>query len=208
MPSHPFIPVANTASVEFIWQCASEISENVIHVEKGSPFSLSDLQALRGVCDTWDSTTWKSARNVNSVLLRIRTKALDTSSSPVEDYYLPTPRAGVASGSALPLNAAFCLKLSTGLGGRSFRGRWYAGNLATSILADAGHVASASVSGFVSNLTALRTVLATAGYTWVVTSFYTGGAWRSSGLNTPITTVVAVNDALDSQRRRLPGRGH
>lgn len=209
MPPRPFIPVANTASLEFIYSNAAELNENVIHVQKGSPFSLSDLQALRGVANTWDGAYNCNLRTAGAYLIRIRTKALDNSSSATEDYYLPTPRNGVLGASAATgLNCAFCLKLATGLAGRSFRGRWYAGNLNGSQLFNAGHLYAASVSAFVAGLTALKTALDAAGYTWVITSFMSDGAWRAAGLNTAVTTIVAVDDAVDSQRRRLPGRGH
>lgn len=206
--TRPFIPVPNTASVEIIYQNASEVNENVIHVFKGSPFSFSDLQALRGVVDTWDSTTGKTMRATVATLYRIRSRALDTASSPVEDYFLPTPRAGTGSGSPVPLNVALCIKLATTLAGRSFRGRWYCGNLVTGIIVDAGHVASATLATYVSNLNALRSALATAGYTLCVTSYRTGGAWRTTGLNTASSGFVGVDNSLDSMRRRLPGRGH
>lgn len=206
--AHPFIPAPNTASVECIWTQANEVSENVFHVYKGSPFSLADLQALRGVVDSWDNTSYKALRvNVNS-LLRIRTRALDSTSSPTEDYFLPTPRAGTASAPGAALNAAVCIKFATGLTGRSNRGRWFAGGLPNGALSDAGHVAVATVTAYVTSLTLLKTNLAAAGYTLCVTSFYNGGAWRTIAVNNAVTGIVGIDNALDSQRRRLPGRGH
>jgi hypothetical protein len=206
--SHPFIPAPNTASVELIYQDTGEISENVFHVQKGSPFTLAQLQTLRGVVDTWDNTLAKGARYSGAVLLRIRTRALDTAASPTEDYYLPTPRPGTVAGAGCPLNVAFCMKLATGLAGRSYRGRWYWGHIALANLADVGHVSAGYQSGVVSGLNSLITSLATAGYTMVVTSYMTGGAWRTTAVNTAVTGAVSVDNVLDSQRRRLPGRGH
>lgn len=140
--------------------------------------------------------------------MRIRCKALDSLGSPMEEYLLPSPRNGTGGGSVLPLNVAFCVKLSTGLTGRSQRGRWYWGNLSSGILIDAGHIAVANQTGYANVLNTLLANLATAGYTMVVTSYMTGGAWRSAGQNTPVVTCLAIDNALDSQRRRLPGRGH
>ena len=206
--SHPFIPAPNTASVELIFQNTGEINENVFHVQKGSPFTLAQLQALRAVVDSWDSVTAKGARAAPAVLLRIRTRALDTVSSPTEDYYLPTPRAGTAGGTSASLNVAFCMKLATGLAGRSYRGRWYWGNIYTGNLADAGHVTAGFQTGAVSGVNILIANLAAAGYTMVVTSFYNNGAWRTTAVNTPVLNAVSVDNVIDSQRRRLPGRGH
>lgn len=206
--AHPFIPVPNTASVEFIYQNAGETNENVIHVAKGSPFSLSDLQDLRDVCNTWDSGYGKTMRSNQANLFRIRTRALDTNASPTEDYYLPTPRAGTLTGTPTPLNVAICAKIATGLAGRSFRGRWYCGNLSEAWVITAGYTNLAVTSNIVANLTQLLTDLAASDYTWVITSFMADGVFRDEGLNTDVTTITVVDTAFDSQRRRLPGRGH
>lgn len=209
MPSRPFIPAPNCASVELIYSHATEISENVFHVQKGSPYSLSDLQALRATVDAWDNATGKQGRVGAATLNRIRTKALDTNSSPMEDYSLPTPRAGsIGSGVALPLNVAFCCKLATGLAGRSYRGRWYWGHLSSASMDDVGFMSAASVSAYVGFLTTLISDLADDGHTMVVVSYFNNGSWRTTAAATEILSVVAVDRALDSQRRRLPGRGH
>jgi len=206
--AHPFIPAPNTASVELIYQNASEYNENVFHVEKGSPFTLAQLQALRGVVNSWDNATGFNYRHTSATLVRIRTKALDTNTSPTEDYYLPTPRGGAVGGSAVPLNVAFCVKLATGLAGRSYRGRWYLGNLGSAQISDAGHILNLTVVAFPAALNTLIANLAAAGYTFVITSFYNNGAWRTTAVNTPVISAVAVDNAIDSQNRRLPGRGH
>jgi hypothetical protein len=206
--SHPFIPVPNVASCELIYSHAGEINENQFHVSKASPFSLADLQALRTAANNWDSATGSTGRISSASLTRIRTKALDTNSSPLEDFSLPTPRPGTLTGVALPLNSAFCVKLATGLAGRSFRGRWYWGNLTHLSMADAGHLSLASATAYSGFLTTLKANMLTAGFTLVVVSYRTGNAWRATGVATPILTAVAVDTALDSMRRRLPGRGH
>jgi hypothetical protein len=54
----------------------------------------------------------------------------------------------------------------------------------------------------------LKANLASAGFTLCVTSYRTSGAWRTTGVNTPVLNGVAIDTAIDSQRRRLVGRGH
>jgi hypothetical protein len=46
--------------------------------------------------------------------------------------------------------------------------------------------------------------------TWkmVVVSYYNNGAWRLTATITPIISFAFADLAIDSQRRRLPGRGH
>jgi hypothetical protein len=205
---HSFIPVPNVARAELMYQMAGSTVENVINVQKASPFSFSDLQALRGVIDTWDSTTWKNSRGPHCVLFRIRTKALDTASSPEEDYYLPSPRAGTLPGAGLPGNVTLAIKLQTALAGRSFRGRWYLTGITTiNYGANVNEYDTASANAIVSWLNALRTALATAGYTLGVVSYYHSHAWRTTGVFTPAIGYTIVDYHLDSMRRRLTGRG-
>ena len=59
----------------------------------------------------------------------------------------------------------------------------------------------------------LPSVATVAGYTWVVASRFSGvdaegdPIPRAAGITTPITTVLIVDNLVDSQRRRLSGRG-
>lgn len=204
-----FIPVPNTASVELIYTSNTELVENVFHVSKGSPYSLADLQALRGVVNTWDATTWYQSRSTGVTLNRIRTRALDTASSPTEDYSLPTPRAGSQAGVLLPNNVTFCFKLPTGTSGRSYRGRWYMVGLTHNFLGTTSNLIGAvAANNLLTWLNALPTALTAAGHTLSVVSYYHNGAWRAVGVSTPALPFVYVDLALDSQRRRLTGRGH
>lgn len=206
--SRPFIPVANTASVEFIYSLNSQVTaENVIHIQKGSSYSFADLQAVRALCITWFSTYYKARLSTSTTLVRIRSKALDTQNSPLEDYYLPAPIAGTdASSYAAPNNVSYCVKVASGLAGRSARGRWYTcGNAASKIAA--GSVDVTWANSVVSNLNQLKTDLAGAGHTLVITSLRANKAWRANGVNFVATGFVAVDYYADSQRRRLIGRG-
>jgi len=206
---HGFIPVANVASVEMIYSYLGIVAENVFYVQKGSPYTLAQLQSLRGTVDTWDSTTWKRNRTANATLTRIRTRARDTAGSPAEDYSLPTPRQGSRAGSfTVPGNVSYSIKLVTGLAGRSFRGRLYFIGLNESCLAAlANQVSTAWATQVVGDLNTLLSVLASAGHTLGVVSYRTGGVYRSDGLFTTATGWSLADYNVDSQRRRLTGRG-
>ncbi len=206
--SRPFIPVPDVASVELIYRAAGEVVENVFYVQKGSPYSLSDLQALRGTVDTYDSTTWKLSRNVSVTLQRIRTKARDSSSGATEDYTLPTPRPGTQTGAPLPNNVTFAFKLATGHAGRSFRGRWYLVGMDGNFLSpDANHLSTTTAAFLLSWLNGWITTLASAGHTVGVVSYRSNKTWRTTGLFTPALNYTIVDYNLDSMRRRLTGRG-
>src|SRR5690349_2998 len=132
--SRPFIPAPRTVSVEMIYQAYSQFMENVFHVQLLAPATLSDLQTLRTTFNNWDSVTHSGHRSSGVTLQRIRTKALDSQEAPLEDYALPTPRAGGVGTNPMPLNVTFCIKLSTGNAGRSARGRVYICGMPTSVV--------------------------------------------------------------------------
>jgi hypothetical protein len=206
--SRPFIPAPNCASVELIYTTYGEICENTFSVQKGSPFTLSDLQDLRDLFITWDEDYWEGGRVSANNLIRIRTKALDTNSSPTEDYNLPTPNAGTIAGNSFPLNVSFCLRLTTGFAGRSYRGRLYIPGVSPDSTGPTpNNLLLASATGYVALLEQLKTALDAADLTWVVLSYRNDGAWRDEAVATPITGISYFDLNLDSQRRRLAGRG-
>lgn len=205
---HGFIPVPNCASVELIYLLNGITAENVLYVHKGSPYSLADLQAVRTIVNSWDAATWFNARGIGCTLVRIRTKALDASGSPMEDFTLPTPRAGSINSPLLPGNASFAIKLSTGRTGRSFRGRLYFVGLTSAVLGTTANQILASTSTlFVSWLNTLLSNLATGGHTLGVVSYRSNHVFRANGLFTQAVNWVAVDNNIDSMRRRLTGRG-
>jgi hypothetical protein len=207
--SRPFIPAPNCASVELICSSNGEVVENIFHVQKGSPYSASDLASLRTTVDGYDSATFKQSRSTAVTLQRIRTKALDSTSSPFEDYSLPTPRPGTQAGALWPNNVTWCLKIATGLAGRSQRGRWYMIGLTTgSVGATANQMSSVSGPFFLTWLNGWITTLSAAGHTFVVLSYRTDHAWRGTAHAVPATGFVAVDYNMDSMRKRLTGRGH
>ena len=199
-----------------IYTWSGQIIENTFHVQKSSPFLVADLVVLANAFDLWDSTgatRWQLSRKAECLLTQIKTRALDTSSSPVYIFVLPVSRGGAAgSGGALPGNCTFCLTLQTGLAGRSQRGRIYLPGLSTGDLQAAPNqslVTAARANIYVASLNALVSQIAalSASHKLVVTSYRTGGAWRSSGVNSLVLNAAYADLAVDSQRRRLPGRG-
>jgi len=206
--SRPFIPANNCASIELIYTTGGNITENVLHVKKSTPYSGPDLVALRNAVNAWDNAHWANLRALACQLFRIRCKALDSPASPVDDFLLTTPRGGGQSTGVMPSNVAFCIKAATGLAGRSQRGRLYVTGIADTWVTGPGNndVPSAFVGFWVGALNQLITDLATAGSTLVVVSYRKDHAWRVAAQATPVTLWTATDFHLDSQRRRLIGR--
>lgn len=208
MCARPFIPVANCASIELIYSTGGLVFENVLHIQKGSDYSLADLQAVRTIVDNWDNTTWKAYRGGAYSLTRIKTKALHSASAPFEEYQLATPRTGTDAAATLPPHNTWCVKLASNLAGRSYRGRLYTVGMTTGMLLTGSvQVNTTYANGVVTALNTLKTNLNTGGHTLVVVSYRADKAWRAAGVATAISTITYADLNIDSQRRRLAGRG-
>jgi len=103
--------------------------------------------------------------------------------------------------------ATFAIKFGTGLAGRSYRGRMYWPLLMDSEVnngllsgAFAGQIRSGVEDFFAS-------ILAGSGDQHVIASYANDCEWRTTGVFTDVTSYTYVDLNLDSQRRRLPGRG-
>jgi hypothetical protein len=106
----------------------------------------------------------------------------------------------------LPNNAALVVTQYTDQRGRSFRGRNYIPGLPQSDLEDPSHVTPTQAADWAAVWADLFSTMTTGGYTPVVTSYSFNKVPRTTAVSTPISSVAANNE-LDSQRRRLAGRG-
>jgi len=121
----------------------------------------------------------------------------------------PHPGTGSSAGSALPSSVSIAIKKSTAGLGRSARGRWYwpvaaGSNLAGSDTVTAGLIAAAT-SALADFCTQIETTIA--GSECGVVSYRSGGVQRAAGLFQPIVAWSVSDAIVDSQRRRLAGRG-
>ena len=115
--------------------------------------------------------------------------------------------AGTSTGASMPGSVCLTITFKTPFRGRSGRGRNYISGLRE---VDCGgnacdpDVASDLAQGY----DELRTSpLLTGDAVWGVVSHYSNGSPRASGLFQEITSTIVTDIFLDSQRRRLAGRG-
>lgn len=138
--------------------------------------------------------------NVN--VQNVETRWLDPLGPPiVGGYTVPQPHPGTSPGNATPANAAVVLSWRTGLAGRAYRGRTYLPGIGES-----SQVNSTVNSSYITAATALANALVAfnngggiVGVQMVVASFV-------KQLLNQILFVV-IDNAIDSQRKRLIGRG-
>jgi hypothetical protein len=209
----PFVPVPNTIEVQSVFELDGQIVENTSYWEKtggwGAPEISTFLDDVRSVIveDLLPvlSSTIKLVRMIGTLLDAVDAISLTLSVSP--------PAAGGDSTDPLPNNASYTVSFLTANRGRSFRGRNYIAGLTNGVQLDGNHVTDTFRSALLVYYSDLRAVGADNGITMVVVSRFSGVDGdgkpipRTTGVTTPITSFATFDTVIDSQRRRLPGRG-
>lgn len=201
----PFQPVEATALIELVQSLDGQIIENTLYFRRASDYDAAGLETLAGTIGGW----WidqMAPLLCNAVSLnQVKATALHDQTGPqfISTVGLPAP--GEVSADAVPNNSAFCISFRTALIGRSFRGRNF-----ISGLPDTQIVLSRLAGGYANALVAAYGTiqdLLPVGTSWVVVTRTVNKVLQEVGLTNPITAVVIQDLVMDSQRRRLPGRG-
>jgi hypothetical protein len=193
--------------VEFIYVWNGIICENQVHVLGVEDFTPETLLTLWTTSQTWWNQYMKPLAHTSLSLTRIKCKAQYAPDAPVLDEAVLPPIAGTDAGFFVPNNVSFALKLATGLAGRSARGRWYAVGLTGNQVLNGVSLKTNYASTYVVALNALKQAYAAQGFTLCITSYRTNNAWRAEAVSWPVSGILYTDVNLDSQRRRLAGRG-
>jgi len=205
MPT-PFIPAPTACRVLMQHQQEGQRVENVYHCVKDDGFTTADLVTCASVFKSWEDSTMQVLRANNSYLDTIVATALDAETSPAIVYTTGLPIVGEAGTDYSPMNVTVAVRWNTALRGRSFRGRTYHIGLCRSQYQQS-KLTTGMQSGLVAAYDQLLADLIAEGMVLVVASYRHAKAWRTEALLTTILNC-SVEITLDSQRRRLPGRGN
>lgn len=193
--------------VEMIYTMAGQRMQNVYHVTKGVPASSADLVALWTIFKDWENLSAKGTRASACVLVLITLTALDSAGAPFYEAGVVPNIAGAGAGMPMPSVASVTIKHTTGLAGRSFRGRSYWIGLLAAWQANADTIQQGIANTLAGYYNTLRTNLATAGWQFSVASKYSGvdangrAIPRVTGILTPITGSTC-EVGIDTQRHR------
>lgn len=202
-----FVPVENTVQCNLIGSIAGQEIHNILYFkyDAGDP-DVTEMTNLAAFLYNWWDSNIKPLLSNDYLLNMIKVVDLTTQTSPGVEYTTLLPVAGSVNVDAVTNSVAITAKFTTGYRGRSFRGRNFITGFPTSALAN-------QVACTVPNATAFKDaydeLLASplSGWKWVVVSRISGGSPRSTGIATPVV-MVTVSTTLQSQRRRLLGRGN
>lgn len=170
-------------------------------------FTLGRLQELTNLYQTFWSVDLRARASTGCLLTNIYARAIHTQNGAVWDDLISPPQAGTVGSALLPAHTTFCIKLTTGIAGRSYRGRLYQVGLSEGQVTG-DNVSQALADGLVADYTEWAEVyLPPQNFEWVVLSKYNNGVARSQGVATTITGISYTDLRVDTQRRRLTGIG-
>lgn len=202
----PYIPVPDTLQANLRYTCAGQRLENVLN------FSYEGLgfgPACIAVVDVINTELWPNIRtSMTNQLQFVEIYMVDLASSSGETRTGTPgiPSAGSVDSPPAPLNVSFCVSHRTAQRGRSFRGRTYIGGLAYNVI-QSQQLAAGNAGTILAAFQLMRDAAAAAGAPFVIVSRYSGNLPRAVGVSTPVTSILLQDTIVDSQRRRLPGRG-
>lgn len=200
------IPSPNVIEVAMLFTLDGQQVENVYHYHMTLAPTTESMLGMAGAVKEWWIAHLQGNCPQSLALNAIMVTDLTTPTSAQVVYTTGLPITGANINIAAPSNVTVAVKWSTALRGRSFRGRtFHLGLMNAQIVAN--HLAS-GVQSILQN--AYQELTDDPGIIefsqFCVLSEVSNGAPRAEGICTPIISAQ-VDPTLDSQRRRLPGRG-
>jgi hypothetical protein len=206
-----FVPVPDTCAIELRFTRGGQQVENTLSFYNSAGVDTTNMLTLATLCADWWYNTLRAVQANSLIHTEVYARSLDSETAPTTTYTGRSGQTGaLATGTTiLPNNVTFCISFRTAGRGRSYRGRNYMLGLTTAWkdgvdTVDTGY-ANAAVAAYEELLPG--GAYDPTPYRWVVASRYFNKAPRNPGIAIPITAVLYVNADIDSQIRRLAGRG-
>lgn len=210
----PFIQVPATVLVEFRMTADLQQVENTIYFTFQDPYGATEMTALGEDMVTWWVANLAPLIWSGVQLREVVVTDLDSATGPQVSVIPATTTFGEQNLAPLPNSVSLTVSFRTALRGRSFRGRNYVVGLVEAQTSGANVVDGATLAAYINAYEGLIAIAGANGADWVVVSRFSGVDGngdpipRATGIATPITTVLVVDNVVDNQRRRLPGRGN
>lgn len=200
-----FIPTAGAVRTDIMFHLNGQEVHNIIWCSREANWTQTEREGLNNAIASWWNTTGKGQFAGNIALARITTVNQESNSAPGSTLVVSPEVAGTKGGASLAGGSALVATLRTDQRGRNYRGRMYLGGISE---ADRGgnEIGGGLIANIITALLALKTAIEALGAIWVVVSHFLNKVPRAQGLKTPIT-AISMDSYLDSQRRRLTGRG-
>lgn len=202
-----FIPVLNCINCKMIFTLGGQFVQNNFYFQTAAPPTTTDLDNTNTFMHTFWTNQLKPNLTADLALVQIQSIDMSAANAPARSLFISPPEAGtLAATVGAPSGSAIVATARTALRGRNYRGRVYLGGLSGNALTSPTTYNATQLVNIITALSWLLNVANTASEILVVVSKFLNKAARSSGIKTPVTTWT-MDTALDSQRRRLLGRG-
>lgn len=209
----PFVPVPNVIEAEIRMLLDNQKIENTLYFSKPDGWTLAQAVTMGNNLLTWWASLYSVPLSNQLSLREIYITDLSSATGFSTTAPAPTPApTGDVVGESEPNSVAIAISFRTGLRGRSYRGRNYVSGLPVAQVTQ-NTVSSTVQADIINAYGALDFQASLVGGDWVVVSRYSGvdaagkPIPRTTGIATLVSAVVITDSTVDSQRRRLPGRG-
>lgn len=198
-----FQSVPQTAEIVIRYEANQVTSNNVLQAKLTGGYNLTDLEALADAVDAAVVSDWLALQTQDTDYISTTVRGLEFINDK-ETVNNDGTGAGTVTVSGLPGNVTFSVKKSSGLTGRSARGRLYWIGIPENKLAPNENQLDSTYAGQVEDaVDAMRAAISATDWEAVIVSRFLDGVARTTGATFAWIASVAVNENIDSQRRRL-----
>jgi hypothetical protein len=209
----PFVPVPNSALVELRFSHQAVKMENTLWFRGTAPLDGTELTALAQAVWNWWGLNLAGHTVAGCILREVVATDQSSATGAFGEYTSGGGYLGTVTDDPMPTGTSGAISFRTAERGRSFRGRNYMLGLARSFVTG-NQLTSGYVTAVESAYAALPAVASALSLVWVVASRFSGVNHttgkpipRVTGIVTPVIAAVFADVFVDSQRRRLTGRG-
>lgn len=205
-----FQPVADTVEVSVQGSMDSQLIENKFYVHVGEAVTQAIVERLAELFADWATATMAAQLPSDWTFTRAVARDLTAEASFEAVNADGAGTAGGLSGGRMSNNSTLAIHRNTGFSGKKAKSRIYWPGISASSISGADHISTASGAAMVSALNTLRSLVladTTATFTYGYVQRIVNGVKLAAGNFIEVTGHSLIDTILDSQRRRLPGRG-
>jgi hypothetical protein len=180
--------------------------ENTLYFSGEPPLTPTTLNDLAVIVESWWADNISPILSTTLSLNEIVVTSLASETAPQIVFTTGLPDTGGNANAALPNNVSWAIKFNTANRGRSGRGRNFIVGLTEEVVS-ASQLNVITAAQLVDGYLDLLADLSGGDWTWVVYSRFEDKVERTTGLAQEVISVGYTDLIVDSQRRRLPGRG-